>query len=237
MNRAHLSSSRNFWAHGTDSLRWQRQGLCGGATWQSDTEGVRRQDVQGKSAYWWSSQTQACNQRSHNKCWGWGDQESEESLGLSVFIISFGEIFIFQMVLKENVWASEKRKGQERDVLISSFTFQFLSAFFLRYIQSERFFWRSQLFVRRAEGRFGVLIFRLCYQFLRYQVLYVGYERPAGVWFIMFPFRAFTTAIFYNLLLNLVLRDGRRLLGDKGGKLSLPKWRLTATCCLNSVRK
>lgn len=96
-------------------------------------------------------------------------------------------------------------------------------SFFPRYIQSERFFWRSQLFVGRAEHWFGVFIFRWCYQFLCYQVLHVGYERPGEVWFIMFPFGAFTTVIFYNLLLNLVLHDGRRLLGDKCGKHSLLK--------------
>lgn len=129
----------------------------------------------------------------------------------------------------------EKRTRKERFNLFFYFPVSF--SFSLRCIQSERFFWRSQLFARRAGGWFGVLIFRLCYQCLRYQVLYVGYERPAGVWSIRFPFRAFTTAIFYNLLLNLVLCDGRRLLGDKGGKHSLTKWRLTATCCLNSVRK
>lgn len=128
-------------------------------------------------------------------------------------------------------WKEKRIGGECSRLLLCSFASNFFEC------SEWKIFWRSQLFVWKAERWFGVVIFRWCYQFLCYQVLHVGYERPGEVWFIMFLLRAFTTVIVCNLLLNLVLCDARGVLGDKRWKHSLHKWMLAAVRGLSSVRK
>lgn len=145
------------------------------------------------------------------------------------------EGYLFCKWYWKKMFEQVEREKDRRGVFLSLTLFVCFKIFFE--CSEWKIFWRSQLFVWKAERWFGVVIFRWCYQFLCYQVLHVGYERPGEVWFIMFLLRAFTTVIVCNLLLNLVLCDARGVLGDKRWKHSLHKWMLAAVRGLSSVRK
>lgn len=143
-------------------------------------------------------------------------------------------IFILQMILKENVWSSGKGKDKKGRFL--SLLLPFCCSLVLRHTQSEIFCEDHSYLFEKQNADLLWLFFRWCHQFLCYQVLHVGCERLGEVWFIMPPFGAFTTVIFYNLLSNLVLHDARGVLGDKWGKHSFPT--MIANCSLwSALRK